>query len=289
MKCTVRRDEDGGLQLWFPPDARGAVGKENLPDDTLGAAVLTATLRKHDAAFTDSCSQTLLQPVMCHFWYMFILSDKHPGVAVRFQSNFQDLMHPVKSIWSISQTSVDKEIALWKTNTLVLVCLSPAGEAPCVQEHLVHMECAWDNVLLKSRKSGYKVCTLFIGLTDENRILPLTGLCTCPLFIRALTAFHAGSLSCSVPLQTSCGSSCLSQLSHSPQEFLQLEVLPKTPMVDTALQYCCQSQEVQAETSLKFGGILKLEFSKPRGSLSTAIWSASLIKCKYQKCSVQVI
>lgn len=48
------------IVVQFPPDAHGAVGKETLPDDTLGAAALTSTLRKHVAAFTDSCSQALL-------------------------------------------------------------------------------------------------------------------------------------------------------------------------------------------------------------------------------------
>lgn len=110
---------------------------------------------------------------------MFILLDKHPGIAVHFQSNFKGLMCPVESVWSISLT-VDKEMVLWKTNIPVLICLTPAGEAPSVWEHLVHIECVWDNVLLKSRKSGYKVCALFIWLIDDNRILPVTGLCSWP-------------------------------------------------------------------------------------------------------------
>lgn len=57
-----------------------------------------------------------------------MLSDKHPGRAVHFQSNFQGLLHPVESVWSTSQ-AVGKGIALWKTSVSVVVCLSPPGEA----------------------------------------------------------------------------------------------------------------------------------------------------------------
>jgi len=56
------------------------------------------------------------------------LSDKHPGIAVHVQSNFQGLLHAVESVWSIS-LAVGKGITLWKTSVSVVVCLSPSGEA----------------------------------------------------------------------------------------------------------------------------------------------------------------
>lgn len=56
-----------------------------------------------------------------------MLSDKHLGRAVHFQSNVQGLLHPVGSVWSISQ-AVGRGTALWKTS-LSVVCLNPPGEA----------------------------------------------------------------------------------------------------------------------------------------------------------------
>lgn len=57
-----------------------------------------------------------------------MLSDKHPGIAVHFQSNFQGLLHPVESIWSISQACGQGNSVMEKKQSVV-VCPSLSGGA----------------------------------------------------------------------------------------------------------------------------------------------------------------
>lgn len=67
-----------------------------------------------------------------------MLSDKHPGVAVHFQSNFQGLLHPVESGPSVSLWA--REQLYGKQALSVAGCLGPSGEASSTYKHLVQVE-----------------------------------------------------------------------------------------------------------------------------------------------------
>lgn len=120
MKCMMRRNEDYSSDFFLMHMVQEE--RRICQDDTLGAAVLTSTPKKHCSCFHRYMLSNTWIASYRSFFYMFVLSDKHPGISVCSQSTFQGLMHPMKSVWSISQT-VDKEIVLQKTNKHTYSCL----------------------------------------------------------------------------------------------------------------------------------------------------------------------